>query len=155
MGYATILKRLKTDIERQRKNGYSDLNKPVVQLLGDNVWATGNASLVYVIPKEYYTLPYKWSNNKLVNVERVFKSVTSKVKDLVYEDTISTKYFKKLLKFSTEGGNSIYLNSKLVNKFGDFKKLKFKSKGYENSPVGVYRGNTLIGVISTVIYKED
>lgn len=148
--YGTLQANLKKDIEKKRKR-FGDLKTPIVQRFHGEIWATGKASMVYVIPENKYTLPYEAKEDMHKSINNIFNSVMGgDKKDLVFDGITSNENFKTIMEFHVMGSypiEKVYLNAQLVKKFGDLNKLHFVSKGHWFSPVGVFKRGVLIGVI--------
>ena len=150
--YGTIKNNLLKDIEKKRKD-YIDLESPIIQRFGGDVWATGRASMVYVIPEDKFDLPYEIKEDRAMEMKSIYLKVSGVDKyNLEFDCVTSSKNFKSLLKFHVIGklNRYVYLNAKLVKKFGDYKKLVFVNNGDIYSPVGVYKYGVLLGVIMPI-----
>ena len=150
--YGTIKKNLLKDIEKKRKD-YIDLESPIVQRFGGDVWATGRASMVYVIPENEFDLPYEIKEDRASLMKSIFLKVSGVDKyNLEFDCITQSKNFKSLLKFHVVGklNRYVHLNAQLVKKFGDYNKLVFVNNGEMYSPVGVYKYGVLVGVIMPI-----
>ena len=150
--YGTIKKNLLKDIEKKRKD-YIDLESPIIQRFGGDIWATGRASMVYVIPENKFDLPYEIKEDRASEMKSIFLKVSGVDKYYLDFDCVtSSRNFKNLLKFHVVGklNRYVYLNAKLVKKFGDYKKLVFVNNGEKYSPIGIYKYGVLVGVIMPI-----
>lgn len=150
--YGTIKNNLLKDINKKRKD-YIDLETPIVQRFGGDIWATGKASMVYVIPENKFDLPYEIKEDKASEIKSIFLKVSGVDKyNLEFDCATPSKNFKSLLKFHVVGklDRYVHLNAQLVKKFGDYNKLVFVNNGEIYSPVGVYKYGVLVGVIMPV-----
>lgn len=150
--YGTIKNNLLKDINKKRKD-YVDLERPIIQRFGGDVWATGKASMVYVIPENEFDLPYEIKEDRASEMKSIFLKVSGVDKyHLDFDCVTSSNNFKSLLKFHVVGklNRYVYLNAQLVKKFGDYKKLVFVNNGEKYSPIGVYKYGVLVGVIMPV-----
>ena len=150
--YGTIKKNLLKDIEKKRKD-YIDLESPIVQRFGGDVWATGRASMVYVIPEDKFDLPYEIKEDRASEMKSILLKVSGADKYYLDFDCVtSSRNFKNLLKFHVVGklNKFVHLNATLVKKFGDYRKLVFVNNGEKYSPVGIYKYGVLVGVIMPV-----
>lgn len=150
--YGTIKKNLLKDIEKKRKD-YIDLESPIIQRFGGDIWATGIASMAYVIPENEFDLPYEIKEDRAMEMKSIFLKVSGVDKyNLEFDCVTSSKNFKSLLKFHVVGklNRYVYLNAQLVKKFGDYKKLIFVNNGEKYSPIGIYKYGVLIGVIMPI-----
>ena len=146
--YGTIKNNLLKDINKKRKD-YTDLESPIVQRFGGDVWATGRASMVYVIPENKFDLPYEIKEDRASEMKSILLKVSGVDKyNLDFDCVTSSRNFKSLLKFHVVGklNRYVHLNAKLVKKFGDYKRLVFVNNGDINSPVGIYKYGVLVGV---------
>ena len=150
--YGTIKNNLLKDIEKKRKD-YIDLESPIIQRFGGDIWATGRASMVYVIPENEFDLPYEIKEDMAMEMKSIYLKVSGVDKyNLEFDCVTSSKNFKSLLKFHVVGklNRYVYLNAKLVKKFGDYKKLVFVNNGEKYSPIGIYKYGVLVGVIMPI-----
>ena len=150
--YGTIKKNLLKDIEKKRKD-YIDLESPIVQRFGGDIWATGRASMVYVIPENEFDLPYEIKEDRAMEMKSIYLKVSGVDKyNLEFDCVTSSKNFKSLLKFHVVGklNKFVHLNATLVKKFGDYKKLVFVNNGEKYSPIGIYKYGVLVGVIMPI-----
>ena len=150
--YGTIKKNLLKDIEKKRKD-YIDLESPIVQRFGGDVWATGRASMVHVIPENKFDLPYEIKEDRASEMKSIFLKVSGADKYYLDFDCVtSSRNFKNLLKFHVVGklNKFVHLNAQLVKTFGDYRKLVFVNNGDIYSTVGVYKYGILIGVIMPI-----
>ena len=69
--YGTIKNNLLKDIEKKRKD-YIDLESPIIQRFGGDIWATGRASMVYVIPEDKFDLPYEIKEDRASEMKSIF-----------------------------------------------------------------------------------
>ena len=150
--YGTIKNNLLKDINKKRKD-YIDLENPIVQRFGGDIWATGRASMVYVIPENEFDLPYEIKEDRASLMKSIFLKVSGVDKyNLEFDCVTQSKNFKSLLKFHVVGklNKYVHLNAQLVKKFGDYNKLVFVNNGEMYSPVGVYKYGVLVGVIMPI-----
>lgn len=150
--YGTIKNNLLKDINKKRKD-YIDLESPIIQRFGGDIWATGRASMVYVIPENEFDLPYEIKEDRAMEMKSIFLKVSGADKYFLDFDCVtSSKNFKSLLKFHVVGklNRYVYLNAQLVKKFGDYKKLIFVNNGEKYSPIGIYKYGVLVGVIMPI-----
>ena len=150
--YGTIKNNLLKDINKKRKD-YIDLENPIVQRFGGDIWATGRASMVYVIPEDKFDLPYEIKEDRASEMKSILLKVSGVDKyNLEFDCVTQSKNFKSLLKFHVVGklDRYVHLNAQLVKKFGDYRKLVFVNNGDIYSPVGVYKYGVLVGVIMPI-----
>lgn len=152
VNYGTIKNNLLKDINKKRKD-YIDLESPIIQRFGGDVWATGRASMVYVIPEDKFDLPYEIKEDRASEMKSIFLKVSGVDKyNLEFDCVTQSKNFKSLLKFHVVGklNRYVHLNAQLVKKFGDYSKLVFVNNGDIYSPVGVYKYGVLVGAIMPI-----
>ena len=150
--YGTIKNNLLKDINKKRKD-YIDLESPIIQRFGGDIWATGIASMAYVIPENEFDLPYEIKEDRAMEMKSIYLKVSGVDKyNLEFDCVTSSKNFKSLLKFHVVGklNRYVYLNAKLVKKFGDYKKLIVVNNGEKYSPIGIYKYGVLVGVIMPI-----
>lgn len=150
--YGTIKNNLLKDINKKRKD-YVDLESPIIQRFGGDIWATGRASMVYVIPENEFDLPYEIKEDRAMEMKSIFLKVSGADKYFLDFDCVTqSRDFKSLLKLHIVGklNGFVYLNAQLVKKFGDYKKLVFVNNGGIYSPVGIYKYGVLVGVIMPI-----
>ena len=150
--YGTIKNNLLKDINKKRKD-YIDLESPIIQRFGGDIWATGIASMAYVIPENEFDLPYEIKEDRAMEMKSIYLKVSGVDKyNLEFDCVTSSKNFKSLLKFHVVGklNRYVYLNAKLVKKFGDYKKLIFVNNGEKYSPIGIYKYGVLVCVIMPI-----
>ena len=95
--YGTIKKNLLKDIEKKRKD-YIDLESPIVQRFGGDVWATGRASMVYVIPEDKFDLPYEIKEDRASEMKSILLKVSGVDKYYLDFDCVtSSRNFKNFL----------------------------------------------------------
>ena len=114
--YGTIKNNLLKDIEKKRKD-YIDLESPIIQRFGGDVWATGRASMVYVIPENKFDLPYEIKEDRASEMKSIFLKVSGVDKYYLDFDCVtSSRNFKNLLKFHVVGklNKFVHLNAILV-----------------------------------------
>ena len=109
--------------------------------------------MAYVMPENEFDLPYEIKEDRAMEMKSIYLKVSGVDKyNLEFDCVTSSKNFKSLLKFHVVGklNRYVYLNAKLVKKFGDYKKLVFVNNGEKYSPVGIYKYGVLVGVIMPI-----
>lgn len=148
--FGTILKDLEKDIKKKKKTN-NDLRTPIIQRFDGDIWASAKGSMVYVIPEDKFTLPYEIKEDMQEEIKSIFLSVIGgDKKELVFDGVTSRRDFKKIFVFHAMGAypiEKVYLDARLVKKFGDVDKLYFTSEGRCLSPVGIFKRGQLIGVV--------
>ena len=150
--YGTIKNNLLKDINKKRKD-YIDLESPIIQRFGGDIWATGRASMAYVIPENEFDLPYEIKEDMASEIKSIYLKVSGVDKyNLEFDCVTQSRDFKSLLKLHIVGklNRFVYLNAQLVKKFGDYKKLVFVNNGEIYSPIGIYKYGVLVGVIMPI-----
>ena len=150
--FGTILNNLEKDIKKKNKRREcNDLETPIIQRFCGSIWATAKGCMVYVIPERKFTLPYEIKEDMQEKMKSISLSVMGgDKKELVFDGVTSRGDFKKIFVFHAMGAypiEKVYLDARLVKKFGDVDKLYFASEGRCLSPVGIFKRGQLVGVV--------
>ena len=125
--YGTIKNNLLKDINKKRKD-YIDLESPIIQRFGGDIWATGIASMAYVIPENEFDLPYEIKEDRAMEMKSIYlKDSNGKIKD-----TVKVYFIKELLQ----------------RFYKDTNKLELLNDGTKHGVTHIYRNNILVGVLA-------
>ena len=136
------------------KEALKNKNTVVYGVLLDNVFI-GNGNRLYIIPKEECGVDLtNIDNNVKIMPESTLKNL---INDNLFENVTLTNdkkvIDKKTLRVFSKGDENIYIDESLL-KYFDLENSTFKGKN-RKSPIYIYEGYTMVGLVLPVLLNND